>query len=312
VNLLQSRVADLTGKEAALFCSSGTLSNQLGIRTHLIQPPYSVLCDKQSHVYVYEAGGISFHNGAQVIPVDTEVGKTYLTEKVVKEHLIVDDDVHHCPTRLVCLENTKHGQIFPLQEQQKIAKLTKSHNIPLHLDGARIWNASVATGHSIQELCEPFDSVSLCFSKGLGAPVGSVLVGSHSFIRKAKHFRKLYGGGMRQVGLLAAACLYCLDNHFPNMKLDHENAEYLQHELQKLGFELIKPRETNMVWVNSKPLGYNAQQLCDHLESHRVRIFGGQGYEIRLVVHHQVTRQGIQHTIDVLQKLLHKQSSEDV
>jgi threonine aldolase len=172
---LQRRVSQLTGKEAALFCATGTLSNQLAIRTHLTQPPYSVLCDVEGHVHRYESGGISFHNGAQVIPIQSQ---KHLTLEEIQRFWILEEDVHTCPTKLICLENTKHGMIFPLKEQSRISQAAKEHGIRMHLDGARLWNAHIATQNSIQELCEPFDSVSLCFSKGLGAPVGSVLVGT--------------------------------------------------------------------------------------------------------------------------------------
>jgi threonine aldolase len=298
INLLQSRTAILAGKEAALFCASGTMANQVAIRSHLVQPPYSVLCDKESHVYVYEAGGISFHNGAQVIPVSTK--GNYLTEEMVREHWIVDDDVHHCPTKLICLENTKNGQVFPLEEQYKISKAAKENGIRMHLDGARLWNASIATKHTMKDLCGPYDSVSLCFSKGLGAPVGSVLVGSREFIKKARHFRKLFGGGWRQAGILAAACLYCLDHHFPNLHNDHMNARYLSLELIRLGFVLSKPCETNMVWVDTNGYGMTPKQICSLLEPNGIRIFEGEGNSIRWVLHHQISREAIEKTIEIL------------
>jgi threonine aldolase len=174
IHELQEKVAQLSGKQAALFCATGTMSNQLAIRTHLTQPPYSVVCDVEGHVHRYESGGISFHNGAQVIPIQT---KQHLTLEEIQNHWVVDDDVHVCPTRLICLENTKHGMVFPIEEQSRIAHAAREHGIRMHLDGARLWNAHVATHTSIKDLCDPFDSISLCFSKGLGAPVGSVLVG---------------------------------------------------------------------------------------------------------------------------------------
>ncbi|KAJ3367896.1 Threonine aldolase, partial [Kappamyces sp. JEL0680] len=146
VKELEERVAALAGKEAGLFCSSGTLSNQLAIRTHLKQPPYSVLCDKRAHVNSYEAGGIAFHCGAAVITAQPNPGKDYLTADVIQREMILDDDIHHAPTALVCLENTMNGQVFPLEEQQKIGQLVHDSGVLLHLDGARVWNAMTATG----------------------------------------------------------------------------------------------------------------------------------------------------------------------
>jgi threonine aldolase len=153
----------------------------------LTQPPFSVLCDAEAHVNTYEAGGISFHNGAHVIPVNVSTG--HLSLKKVQENIVLDDDVHHARTMLICLENTKNGVVFPLESQVEICSFARDVGCKVHLDGARVWNASVATGKSLKELCAPYDSVSLCFSKGLGAPVGSTLVGSRDFIRKARHFR---------------------------------------------------------------------------------------------------------------------------
>jgi threonine aldolase len=154
-----------------------------------------VICDKRSHINTYEAGGISFHTGAHLVPIMPKAGLDYLTADVASEALVTDDDIHHAPTKLVCLENTMNGCVFPLSEQVAIANLAHENGIKMHLDGARVWNASVATGIPVNELCDPYDSVSLCFSKGLGAPVGSVLVGTNAFIKKARHFRKVYGGG---------------------------------------------------------------------------------------------------------------------
>ncbi|KAJ3103817.1 Threonine aldolase [Phlyctochytrium planicorne] len=201
VKELEVMVSELTGKEDALFCVSGTMSNQIGIRTHLKSPPHSVLCDASSHVYNYEAGGISFHSQATVTPVRPQPGKTNLTLDAVKDNLILSDDVHYAPTKLVCLENTMNGEIMALPDIREISEYARSLGIGMHLDGARLWNASVATGISLKEYGKDFDSVrillmSLCLSKGLGAPIGSILVGDKAFIRKARHYRKLFGGGL--------------------------------------------------------------------------------------------------------------------
>ena len=230
----------------------------------------------------------------------------WLTADVVEKELVLDDNVHYAPTRLICLENTMNGELFPLSEQQKISQLAKKHGISMHLDGARIWNAMVATKTPLKELCDPFDSVSLCFSKGLGAPVGSVLVGSFDFIKKARHFRKLYGGGMRQAGLLAAACLYCLEHHLPNLGKDHENASYLAKSLQNLGLRITKKTDTNMVWVDFADFQLTADDICAELLEHGVKIFSGKGSELRLVLHHQIRREEIDKTLEIIELLLHK------
>ena len=165
VNELELKMTRMTGKESALFCNSGTLSNQLGIQSALSQPPYSILCDKRAHVYVYEASGISFHTGAQVIPIHP-IQKHYITLEDIQSHWILDDDVHHAPSKLICLENTLHGEIMPIHEMERIYAAAKLNGIHVHLDGARLWNASVATGIPISEYCKYADTISLCFSKG--------------------------------------------------------------------------------------------------------------------------------------------------
>jgi threonine aldolase len=302
VQELEKTMAQLTGKEASLYCVSGTLSNELAIRTHLKQPPFSVICDKSAHVHVYEAGGISYHNGAQVIPVAPS--GTHLTLSDIKKEIVLDDDVHHAPTKLICLENTKNGQVFPLNEQVLISKFARENGIGIHLDGARLWNASIKTGKSIKELCSPFDSVSLCFSKGLGAPIGSVLVGDEGFIRKARHFRKLFGGGWRQAGILAAACLFTLNHHFPKLHKDHENALQLSKKLQSIGFKLTKPTETNMVWVDLASFGLTCDKVAEKLSLHGIKILGGNNTELRLVTHHQISRDSIIKLSSVLESMI--------
>ncbi|KAH6568840.1 hypothetical protein BASA50_009354 [Batrachochytrium salamandrivorans] len=300
VNLLQDTVARLAGKEAALFCSSGTLSNQLAIRTHLVQPPYSMLCDARAHIITYEASGVSFHCGAAVTPVTPTNGSGHLTADQVAKRLILSKDVHYAPTALICLENTLDGSVFPLKDMEDISALAKTHSIPMHMDGARLWNASVATGISIREYCKPFDSVSLCFSKGLGAPIGSVLVGTTKYIQKARHFRKLYGGGWRQAGILAGACLYALEHHWPSMKEVHANATYLTSKLSSMGFGIAKPTETNMVWLDAKPLGMTSADVAHVLAKHEIKVSGSSDPVTRMVLHHQVSREHIEQIVDLL------------
>ncbi|KAJ3036751.1 Threonine aldolase [Rhizophlyctis rosea] len=296
VNKLQSRVADMTGHEAALFCPTATMTNQIAIRTHLTQPPYSIICDSRSHIFNYEAAGASFHSGAGVIPIKAH----HLTIADIQKQWIIDDDIHHAPTKLVCLENTLDGEIFPIDEIRQICDTSRQNGIRTHLDGARLWNASVATGIELKDWCRHFDSVSLCFSKGLGAPIGSILVGPQPFIRKAKHFRKLFGGGWRQSGLLAAAALHSLNHHLPLLHHDHENATLLATGLSKLWFRITKRVDTNMVWAEA-PVS-TADEIETILREAGVRCFGGEGTEMRFVVHSGVGREGVEYVLGVLEK----------
>ncbi|KAJ3116254.1 Threonine aldolase [Phlyctochytrium bullatum] len=302
VNRLQEYICELTGAEAALFTASATMSNQLAIRCLLEVPPYSVLTDRRAHVYTYEAGGISFHNGASVIPVDPKPSVPHLTADVVEQHLVISDDVHVAPTKVICLENTLGGEIFPLDEMKKISALATKHGIKMHLDGSRLWNANIATGISLKEYCSGFDTVTLCLSKGIGAPIGAVLVGSKATIKKARHFRKLFGGGWRQAGVVAAGALYALEHHWPAMANDHENAKLLARGFEELGFSIVKKVETNMVWVDGSALGITADDLKEELKKHNILIFGGK--VARWVVHHQISRDGVEKAINAVRSFV--------
>jgi threonine aldolase len=207
VHQLEKRVAKLCGKEAGLFVCSGVMSNQLALRCHL-SPMQEVICDHRSHIYRSEQGGISFHSQCSVMPIIPQDGKTHITAKQVEQKICTSVDYHTPITRVISLENTLHGTVMPIEEIRAISTLAKKHKLIMHLDGARIWNASIATGISLEEYCSHFDSISLCMSKGMGAPIGSVLVGDSEFIGLARRYRKLLGGGWRQAGILAAAANY--------------------------------------------------------------------------------------------------------
>ncbi|KAJ3254596.1 Threonine aldolase [Boothiomyces macroporosus] len=263
---LEQQVAQLTGKESALFVTSGTLSNQLAILTHLNNAPQSLICDKQAHINQYEAGAIAFHSRAHTIPIQTD---NFITLQDIKREIVLDDDIHHARTRLICLENTLNGQVHPLELQNEISEYAKKENVKMHLDGARLWNASAATKTSLVDLCKPFDSVSLCFSKGMGAPIGSVLVGSEALIRKARHFRKMFGGGWRQAGILAAPCIYAIEHHYPALIKDHIKAKYLANQLQQMGYKLTKKCDTNMVWIDMDVFGLTCNDLEEALGDKR-------------------------------------------
>ncbi|KPV74289.1 uncharacterized protein RHOBADRAFT_16035, partial [Rhodotorula graminis WP1] len=298
---LEERVAQMAGKEAGLFCVSGTLSNQLAIRTHLtLATPANVVTDSRAHVHVSEAGGISFHSQAPVHSVFCASGHHMTTEEVL-DQCVVEEDVHCSMTRLVCVENTLSGMIFPQPELVRLRRALDLHSIPLHCDGARLWDAIAKTGMSLGEACEPFHSVSLCMSKGLGAPIGSVLIGPKAFIEKAKWFRKLFGGGVRQSGSLALAASYALDTHLPLLPRAHALATRLAHGLVDLGVALDLPVETGMVWIDPTPIGATMLELQERAMSDKGIVLGAP--RGRVVLHFQVDDGVVDDLLDVVRRL---------
>ncbi|PWN20144.1 hypothetical protein BCV69DRAFT_283681 [Microstroma glucosiphilum] len=304
----QASINALTGKEASLFVVSGTMSNQLALRSHLMQPPYSVLLDVRSHVNKYEAGGLAFHSGATSIALTPSNGKYLRWEEDVLPNLVEDDgDVHFAPTRVVSLENTLAGNIFPQEEILKISTGCKERGIILHLDGARLWNVAAQTGMSMEELCEPFDTVSLCLSKGLGAPVGSILIGPQSIIRKATHFRKLFGGGLRQTGPVVAAARVALEEHFYKLKGTHELAKWMEGELRELGVGMLQEVETNMLWLDPSPIGLSNAAINARLKAlHPTPIKAGLP---RVVIHHQTDPAAARELVEVIKEMKRERES---
>lgn len=285
---LEARMCEITGKEAALFCSSGTLSNQIGLRANLYQPPYSILCDYRSHVFLHEAGGLATLSQAMVHPV-IPVNGNYLTfEDVILNITLDDGDIHAAPTKVISLENTLHGIITPLEEIAKISHFCKENDIKLHLDGARLWNASVETGISIKDYCSYFDSVSLCLSKSLGAPMGSILVGSSTLIKKANHFKKQNGGGIRQAGIMTAMALYAIENHFPLLKKSHAYAKQIGDFCQAHGILLESPVDTNFVFIDLKKNHMDDKLLIELGKKYNVKLMGG-----RIACHFQLSQQSV-------------------
>ncbi|CDU22113.1 related to GLY1-L-threonine aldolase, low-specific [Sporisorium scitamineum] len=305
-NSFQAEIAALTGKESAIFVPSGTLSNQLALRTHLHQPPHTVLCDTRSHIHRYEAGGIAFHCGASTEIVAPSDGHHLRWEEDIKPNLNLSDDIHFSPTRIISLENTLNGTIFPQDEIVKISTEARKLGLIMHLDGARIWNVAAETGLSLKELCDPFDTVSLCLSKGLGAPIGSVLVGPSKFIRKVRHFRKLYGAGVRQVGPLVAAARVGVVENYPKLAGTHQLARYAGQELEKLGVRLTAPVETSMVFLDTSSIDIPISELVARAASLPVPIKLGGG---RMVVHYQIEKQAIEDLLDLIRKM--KQEKKD-
>jgi threonine aldolase len=245
VNELEKRSAELFGMESALFCPSGTMTNQIAIKCHT-QPGDDVICDTNAHVYQYEGGGIAFNSGASVKLIQGDRGR--ISAQQVLEN-INPDDVHKPHTSLVCLENTSNrggGSCYDMEEMKKIRKVCDENNLQLHLDGARLFNALVAKNESPKEYGNIFHTISICLSKSLGAPVGSVLLGTSAFIKKARRIRKVFGGGMRQAGFIAAAGIYALEHHVERLKEDHQHAALIAKALSaKNEVAEVLPIETN-------------------------------------------------------------------
>ncbi|NWJ51958.1 MAG: aminotransferase class I/II-fold pyridoxal phosphate-dependent enzyme [Bacteroidetes bacterium] len=302
VNALEDKAAALFGMEAAIFCPSGTMTNQVSIKVHT-RPGDEVICHKLSHVYYYEGGGIAFNSGASVCLLEGDHGR--ITADDVEAH-INPDDIHRPVTRLVSVENTMNkggGAIYDFNELQKIGAICKSNGLGYHLDGARLFNALVETNETPLQYGELFDSISICLSKGLGAPVGSLLLGSKAFIKQASRMRKVMGGGMRQSGILAAAGIYALDNHIERLKEDHQRARTIGAELSKLPYvDEVYPTQTNILVfkLNNK---MNDSLLIRKLAEHDIHgmIFSPQ--TIRFVTHLDFTDDMMQKTISVLRSL---------
>lgn len=298
---LESFVADLAGKESGLFVLSGTMGNQVGIRAHLGAPPHSVVCDTRCHIACWEAGGISALCGAQLNRVKPANGR-YITLDEVQEATVLDDNVHHCPTKLISLENTLDGMIMPLDEVRRISAWARQHSILLHLDGARLWEVIASGAGSLKEFCECFDSISLCFSKGLGAPIGSIIVGSRAWVQRARHIRKFYGGGLRQSGVVTAAARVAVEDTFLSGKLKatHDRAKQIAAIWVRHGGKLTNPVETNMVWLDLRSAGISADDLVNEGQKLGLRLGGG-----RLVVHYQIGDEAVER-IEQLAKVVLK------
>ncbi len=284
VNELEKYCAALFGMEGALYCPTGTMTNQIAIKCHT-QPGDEVICDKVSHVYIYEGGGIAFNSGVQVKNID---GIRGLVTSEDVEACINPDDVHKANTSLVCLENTGNrggGSCYELNEIIKIKAVCDKHNLKLHLDGARLFNALVAKKQQPKEYGEVFDSISICLSKGLGAPIGSVLLGKADFIKKARRVRKVFGGGMRQAGYMAAAGLYALYNNVDRLAQDHHHAKQIAHELLEKDFVgKMMPVETNIVIFEILSEG-GPITFCERMKQNGILCLPISATQVRMVTH---------------------------
>jgi threonine aldolase len=285
VNALQERVAARLGKETALYVPSGSMANQIALRVHTHHGD-DVLVGEGSHNMLYESGAAGALSGVQITVIGT--GGLYTAQDV--EAAIKPDNHHHAPTRLVCVENTHNrggGRVFPQAEIDRIATVARARGIALHLDGARLLNAEVATGRPAKELAAPFDTVSLCFSKGLGAPVGSVLCGSRALIHRAHRFRKMLGGGMRQAGILAAAALYALEHNAARLADDHKHARLLAETLARSSAIRVDLAavETNIVNFELAEGAPPAAQVVERAKAKGVLINAIAPHRIRAVTH---------------------------
>ena len=285
VNALQSRLAAMFGKEKALFFPTGTMTNQAAIKLHT-QPGEQLICDKYAHVYNYEGGGVSFNSGVSCKLIDGNRGM--ITAKQVSESINPPDFYHSPLTTLVALENTTNkggGGCWDFSEIKKIKTVCEDHNLGFHLDGARLWNALEVTNETPKDYGAVFDTISVCLSKGLGCPIGSVLIGDSVIMEKAIRIRKMLGGGMRQVGVLAAAGLYALDHHRKRLSEDHQKANEIGQILQNKSYVAkLQPIETNIL-IFELASHINADQFVLNLEKKGVLISNMGGGKLRMVTH---------------------------
>ena len=302
VNALEEKTAKLFGQEAGLFCPSGTMTNQVAIKVHT-QPGDEVLCDVSAHIYNFEGGGISANSGAQAKLIPGDRGR--MSAKQVEEHINPAFD-WLTRTRLVSVENTANragGSYYSLEQMREISELCRSKGLRYHLDGARIFNAIVEAGYTPAQVGPLFDSVSVCLSKGLGTPAGSVLLGSKEFIRHARRVRKLFGGGMRQAGFLAAAGIYALDHHVERLKDDHRRAKVIAETLAKASYvSSVLPVETNIVIFNLNDQ-LAPEQFVAKLAAQDIKATGFGKQAIRLVTHLDFTDEMLERTVKVLQSI---------
>jgi threonine aldolase len=303
VSLLEKRTAEVLGKEAAVFVPSGTMGNQIAVRAHT-EPGQEIILDANAHIYYYEGGGPAALSGVTCRCIE---GRRGIFTAADVEAALRPPDPHFPVTRLICLENTHNrggGSIWPLERIAEISALAKERNLRMHLDGARLWNASAATGIAESEYARHFDSVNVCFSKGLGAPVGSALAGTAEFIARARRFRKQFGGGMRQAGIIAAGALYALDHHRARLSEDHANARALAEGLARLpGVEIdLSTVETNIVMFRVTRIP--AAQLVAELKLAGGLVLNNAVNQIRAVTNLNVPTEDIARALEIFAKVL--------
>lgn len=302
INELENMTASMFGMEAAIFCPSGTMTNQIAIKCHT-QPGDEVICDESSHIYQYEGGGIASNSGASVKLLQGSLGR--INAEIVKV-AINADDVHKANTSLVSLENTSNrggGSCYDFEEIKKLQALCKENQLAFHLDGARLWNALVAKKETAKQYGDTFDSISVCLSKSLGCPVGSLLVGKKDFIKKARRVRKAFGGGMRQAGFIAAAGIYALENNISRLEEDHTHAKKIAEAISKKGFvKMVLPVETNII-IFELDNTISAPDLVSKLKHENILGYAISPTRVRLVLHLDIHEHMVNKTIEVFNSL---------
>ncbi len=302
VNKLEEMAAEMFGKEAAIYCPTGTMSNQIAIKCHTL-PGDEVICEKNAHVYNFEGGGIAFNSGSQVKAIDGMRGLIN-TDQVLG--LINPDDVHKARTSLVCLENTSNrggGSCYDFNEIEKIKQVCLNHHLAFHLDGARLFNALVAKNEAPGQYGKVFDSISVCLNKGLGCPIGSILCGSTEFIRRARRIRKVLGGGMRQAGYMAAAGIFALQHHIERLELDHVHAKQIAEALIKKSFVgAMMPVETNIV-IFEVTDSLTAPLFAARMKEQHILCLPVSANQIRMVTHLDVTQEMVRKLISAIHDL---------
>lgn len=302
VNRLEAMAAEMFGREAAIYCPTGTMSNQIAIKCHT-QPGEEVVCEKSSHIYLYEGGGIAFNAGAQVKLIEGDRGRVKAAQV---QEAINPDDVHKPRTSLVSLENTANrggGSCYKIADILPIKSVCTEAGIALHLDGARLFNAMVANNETPEQYGQLFDTISICLNKGLGCPIGSILIGNKKFIRQARRIRKVFGGGMRQAGFMAASGLYALQHNIKRLELDHIHARQMALSLQQKSFVgKLLPVETNII-IFEVLAPYTPQTLAAKFKESGIKCIAISATQVRMVTHLDINEQMVKEVINCIDHL---------
>ncbi|MBS4540061.1 low-specificity L-threonine aldolase [Clostridium sp. D2Q-11] len=306
INKLEKLASEIVGKESALFVPTGTMGNQLALLCHTDRGQ-EVILEDWAHIYRYEVGGLSFLAGLQARPIKSENG--IMNPEDVRNAIVKDDDIHHSQTGLICMENTHNmagGVVVPPSRMKEIFDIAKENNIPVHLDGARVFNAAVALGVDVKELTQYTDSLMFCLSKGLCSPVGSILAGEKKFIDKARRLRKMLGGGMRQGGILAAAGIISLTNMVERLSEDHTRIKELAEGLNKIKGVKINDEtvQTNILMINVEDTPYSSNELVDKMKEEGILASSITNDIIRFVTHYYITDEDIEYTIEKLNQII--------
>ncbi|MGB9678848.1 MAG: low-specificity L-threonine aldolase [Thermoanaerobacteraceae bacterium] len=304
---LEEMAAEMFGKEAALLVTSGTQGNQVSVMTHT-HPGQEIIVEENSHIITYEVGGIGYLSGVQTKALKSNKG---VLNPADVEKAIRHEDIHYPKTSLICLENTHNragGTVTPVEIMKEIYEIAKNHDLPVHLDGARIFNAATYLNTNVKEIAKYADSIMFCLSKGLCAPIGSVIVGKKDFIERARKYRKMLGGGMRQAGFIAAAGIIALEKMTNRLQEDHDNARFLAEGLINIpGIDLdIETVQTNIIMTNISGTGMTGKELALKLKEYDIIINGGNDSSVRFVTHYYITKKDIEKTIKAIEKIVRK------